>query len=101
MATNQGVVGSNPASRATKNNGLASREANPFVFVGLRGSTQGSTEGGIATDYLGSPRRAGLIRYQRGRITVLDREGLERRTCECYVVVRREYERLLAVHPVT
>jgi CRP-like cAMP-binding protein len=41
-------------------------------------------------------QRAGLIRYQRGRITVLDREGLERRTCECYAVVRREYERLLA-----
>jgi CRP-like cAMP-binding protein len=41
-------------------------------------------------------QRAGLIRYQRGRITVLDREGLERRTCECYAVVRREYDRLLA-----
>ena len=38
---------------------------------------------------------AGLIRYSRGHITVLDRDGLEQRTCECYAVVRREYERLL------
>jgi CRP-like cAMP-binding protein len=40
-------------------------------------------------------QRAGLIRYARGRIEVLDRAGLERRTCECYDVVRREYGRLL------
>jgi len=38
---------------------------------------------------------AGLIKYSRGKIAVLDRAGLERRTCECYDVVRREYERLL------
>jgi CRP-like cAMP-binding protein len=38
---------------------------------------------------------AGLIRYARGHITVLDRLGLEGRTCECYAVVRKEYERLL------
>ena len=38
---------------------------------------------------------AGLIRYARGHITVLDRPGLERRTCECYAVVKREYDRLL------
>ena len=38
---------------------------------------------------------AGLIRYRRGHITVLDRPGLERRTCECYAVVKREYDRLL------
>jgi CRP-like cAMP-binding protein len=38
---------------------------------------------------------AGLIRYSRGRITILDRAGLERRTCECYKVVREEYRRLL------
>lgn len=40
-------------------------------------------------------QRAGLIRYARGRISVLDRMGLERRTCECYAVVKREYDRLL------
>jgi Mn-dependent DtxR family transcriptional regulator len=38
---------------------------------------------------------AGLIRYARGRILVLDRAGLEKRTCECYAVVKREYDRLL------
>ncbi len=37
----------------------------------------------------------GLIRYARGHITVLDRPGLEKRTCECYQVVKREYDRLL------
>jgi CRP-like cAMP-binding protein len=38
---------------------------------------------------------AGLIRYGRGRITVLDRKGLEARSCECYQVVKTEYDRLL------
>jgi CRP-like cAMP-binding protein len=37
----------------------------------------------------------GLIRYARGRITVLDRPAIERRTCECYAVVHKEYQRLL------
>ena len=36
---------------------------------------------------------AGLIRYARGRISVLDRTGLERRSCECYGVVKKEYDR--------
>ena len=40
-------------------------------------------------------QQVGLIRYSRGHITVLDRRGLERRTCECYAVVKREYDRLL------
>jgi len=40
-------------------------------------------------------QHAGLISYSRGRITVLDRAGLEQRTCECYAVVKREYDRLL------
>ena len=38
---------------------------------------------------------AGLIRYSRGKISVLNRPGLERRTCECYAVVKKEYDRLL------
>ncbi len=37
----------------------------------------------------------GLIRYARGRIAVLDRPGLEQRSCECYAVVKKEYDRLL------
>jgi CRP-like cAMP-binding protein len=40
-------------------------------------------------------QRAGLIRYSRGHIEVLDRPGLEERSCECYKVVKAEYERLL------
>ena len=39
--------------------------------------------------------RAGLIRYARGRIKILDRKGLEGRVCECYAVVKGEYDRLL------
>lgn len=42
-------------------------------------------------------QRAGLIQYRRGHITVIDRKGLEQRTCECYDVVRKEYDRLLPV----
>ena len=46
-------------------------------------------------------QRAGLIRYGRGLISVLDRRGLEQRACECYAVVKREYDRLLPAtsHP--
>ncbi len=40
-------------------------------------------------------QKAGLISYARGHIKILDRQGLERRTCECYQVVKTEYERLL------
>ena len=40
-------------------------------------------------------QKAGLIRYHRGRVTVLDRKGVERHACECYVVVKKEYDRLL------
>jgi CRP-like cAMP-binding protein len=40
-------------------------------------------------------QEAGLIRYARGHITVLDRAKLEERTCECYQVVKTEYDRLL------
>src|SRR6187401_1945801 len=40
-------------------------------------------------------QRADLISYERGHISVLDRQGLERRSCECYAVVKKEYDRLL------
>ena len=40
-------------------------------------------------------QKAGLIKYQRGHITVLDRAGLEARSCECYQVVKTESDRLL------
>ncbi|MCB1952581.1 MAG: Crp/Fnr family transcriptional regulator [Zoogloeaceae bacterium] len=47
------------------------------------------------TEAAGNVQRAGLITYQRGHITVLDRPGLEARTCECYAVVKKELDRLL------
>lgn len=49
----------------------------------------------------GSLQEAGLISYRRGHITVLNRSALERRTCECYAVVKNEYERLLPREPAT
>ncbi|MBK8817232.1 MAG: Crp/Fnr family transcriptional regulator [Methylococcaceae bacterium] len=48
------------------------------------------------TEAAGKLQQAGLINYTRGRITVLDREGLEERACECYRVVKTEFDRLLA-----
>jgi CRP-like cAMP-binding protein len=40
-------------------------------------------------------QKAGFIKYARGHITILDRHGLEHGACECYQVVKNEYERLL------
>jgi len=47
------------------------------------------------TEAAGNVQKAGLIDYKRGRITVLDRAGLETRACECYAVVKKEFDRLL------
>lgn len=47
------------------------------------------------TEAAGNVQRAGLIEYHRGHITVLDRPGLEARACECYAVVKKEFDRLL------
>jgi CRP-like cAMP-binding protein len=52
------------------------------------------------TEAAGKLQKAGLIRYNRGRITVLDRKGLERKTCECYAVVKKEFDRLLLALPL-
>ena len=46
-------------------------------------------------------QHAGLIRYARGHISVLDRLGLEQRSCECYAVVKKEYDRLLPARTAT
>ena len=56
-------------------------------MLGVR--REGVTEGALKL------QRAGLIRYARGQISVLDRPGLEKRACECYAVVKKEYDRLL------
>jgi CRP-like cAMP-binding protein len=49
------------------------------------------------TEAAGKLQARGLISYSRGRITVLDRPGLEEQVCECYAVVKNEYDRLLPV----
>jgi CRP-like cAMP-binding protein len=46
-------------------------------------------------------QHSGLISYARGHVKVLDRPGLERRTCECYAVVKAEYDRLLPKRTAT
>jgi CRP-like cAMP-binding protein len=60
-------------------------------MLGVR--REGVTEGALKL------QQAGIIRYARGRITVLDRAALEQRTCECYAVVKKEYDRLLLSDP--
>jgi Mn-dependent DtxR family transcriptional regulator len=47
------------------------------------------------TEAAGKLQDEGLIKYSRGKITVVDRARLEKRVCECYAVVKREYDRLL------
>jgi CRP-like cAMP-binding protein len=56
-------------------------------MLGVR--REGVTEGALKLQH------AGLISYARGHITVLNRAGLEERSCECYAVVKKEYDRLL------
>lgn len=62
-------------------------------MLGVR--REGVTEGALKL------QRAGLIQYARGHITVLNRLGLEARTCECYGVVKKEYDRLLPARMAT
>jgi len=56
-------------------------------MLGVR--REGVTEGALKL------QKAGIVSYARGRITVLDRRALEGRSCECYAVVKKEYDRLL------
>ena len=56
-------------------------------MLGVR--REGVTEAAVAL------QKADLIRYRRGHITVVDRPGLEKRSCECYAVVKAEYDRLM------
>jgi len=48
------------------------------------------------TEAAGNLQRAGLISYRRGHIAVLNRQGLEKQSCECYAVVKKEIDRLLS-----
>ena len=51
------------------------------------------------TEAAGGLQRAGIVSYSRGHIKVLDRPGLERAACECYGVVKMEFDRQMAQHP--
>jgi hypothetical protein len=63
------------------------------VMLGVRRSTVS-----IAASTL---QKAGVIRYQHGHITILDRVGLENAACECYGAVAQEYRALFGVYPLT
>jgi CRP-like cAMP-binding protein len=57
------------------------------MMLGVRRTT--------VTDVMGALQKAGLIRYRRGHVTILDQEALQRRACECYDISRLEFDRLL------
>jgi CRP-like cAMP-binding protein len=76
-----------------QNNELVMTQELIANMLGVR--REGVTEGALRL------QQDGLIRYSRGRITVLNRSGLEKRTCECYAVVKREYDRLLPMLEAT
>jgi len=57
----------------------------------------GTRRAGV-TEAAGRLQDAGLIRYRRGRVTVLDRRGLEAASCECYPIVKKEFDHLLGVN---
>ncbi len=68
-------------------NGLTMTHETLAGMLGVRRET--------VTAAAGKLQAAGLIRYRRGRIEVLDRPGLEQQVCECYAVVKAEFDRLL------
>jgi CRP-like cAMP-binding protein len=62
------------------------------MMLGVRRTT--------VTDVMGILQKAGLIRYRRGHVTILDHEGLRHRACECYDISRLEFDRLLGDTPL-
>ena len=68
---------------------LAMTHETMALMLGVRRAT--------VTETAGLLQRRGMIRYRRGLVSVLDRAGLEATACECYDIVRNEFERLLGV----
>jgi CRP-like cAMP-binding protein len=62
------------------------------MMLGVRRTT--------VTDVMGVLQKAGLIRYRRGHVTILDHEALQHRACECYDISRLEFDRLLGDSPM-
>ena len=62
------------------------------MMLGVRRTT--------VTDVMGTLQKARLIRYRRGRVTILDRDGLLHRACECYGISKAEFDRLEGPAPV-
>jgi Mn-dependent DtxR family transcriptional regulator len=59
------------------------------MMLGVRRAT--------VTEAAGALQRAGMIRYRRGLVSIVDRKRLEAASCECYQIVRAEFDRLLGV----
>jgi CRP-like cAMP-binding protein len=81
---------------------LMTRDRMPFgdfllthEFLGMMLGVRRTT----VTDVMGGLQKAGLIRYRRGRVTILDSQALKRRACECYDISKREFDRLLGDTP--
>ncbi|HEY8602177.1 MAG TPA: Crp/Fnr family transcriptional regulator [Thermomicrobiales bacterium] len=73
------------------------REVFPLTHEFL-GYMLGTRRAGV-TIAMGVLQHAGLITYYRGEVTILDRDGLENGTCECYRVITAEYDRLIGQYP--
>jgi CRP-like cAMP-binding protein len=77
---------------------LLSLDRLPSERISMTGKLIGNMLGLSATNVIKATavlQKAGLIHYNDGEITVLDRPGVEKRSCECYAVVKRESDRLL------
>ena len=88
-----------PHNSPTQNHLLASLPKAEFDRLSEHLELVEMTLGDTLYESHGRLKRDGLIRYSRGRITLLDRPGLEETVCECYDVVKKEYERLITDIP--
>jgi Mn-dependent DtxR family transcriptional regulator len=62
------------------------------MMLGVRRTT--------VTDVMGGLQKAGLIRYRRGHVSILDQPALQQRACECYEISKLEFDRMLGDTPV-